>query len=154
MSDLWLNLDFWPRDDVSSLSRLLLTRCWVEIVIVIIIYFQHCSSVGSQRSDHSSGSVRVQPTGLSRVASSPSILALLSQDIAIWFCHQDRLIEADINVPRVIPGHVQKGVSLQVVFVSRWSKQIALAHMRHVRLLFQKELLLMCSQVHMREMRS
>ena len=48
MSDLWLDLDLWSRDDVSPSSRLLLTWCLVVIVIVIIIYFQHCSSVGSR----------------------------------------------------------------------------------------------------------
>ena len=31
------------------------------------------------------------------------------------------MIEADVDVPRVRPGRVQKGVGLQVVFVSRRS---------------------------------
>ena len=47
MLDLWLNLDLWPRDDILPLSRLLLTRCLVEIVIVIIICFWHCLRIGS-----------------------------------------------------------------------------------------------------------
>ena len=41
MSDLWLDLDLWPRDDVSPSSRMLLTRCLVVIVLVIIICFRH-----------------------------------------------------------------------------------------------------------------
>ena len=61
MSNLWFKLDLWsrlcnktsnpglsPRDDVLPLSRLLLTRCLVAIVIVIIICFRYCSSVGSR----------------------------------------------------------------------------------------------------------
>ena len=52
--DLWLDpdlmlralirtscLDLWSKDDVSSLSRILLTRCLVVIVIVILIYFRY-----------------------------------------------------------------------------------------------------------------
>ena len=47
ISDLWLNLDLWSRNDVLSLSHLLLTRCLVVIIIVIIICFQDHSNVDS-----------------------------------------------------------------------------------------------------------
>ena len=63
------------------------------------------------------------------------------------------MVEADVDVPRVKPGRVQKGIGLQVVFVSRRSKQTASAHMRRVELLFQKKLVLMCGRVNMKEMR-
>ena len=63
------------------------------------------------------------------------------------------MVEADVDVPRVRPGRVQKGVGLQVVFVSRRSRQTASAHMRRVGLLFQKELVLMWSRVGTRAMR-
>ena len=62
-------------------------------------------------------------------------------------------MEADVDASRVRPGHIQKGVGLQIVFVSQRSKRIASAHMQRVGLLFQKELVLMCSEVGTREMR-
>ena len=104
-------------------------------------------------SDHLPRSVRVQPTGSFRVTSRPSTLTVLPPDIAMYLYRQDGLIEADVDVLKVRPGRFQKGVSLQVVFMSRQSKQTASAPMRYIGLLFQKELVLMCSRVGMREMK-
>ena len=47
MSDLWLDLDLWPRDGISFSSHLLFNRYLVVIIIIIIICFWYYSNIGS-----------------------------------------------------------------------------------------------------------